>query len=326
MRAKRFIGIDGGASKTAGALIGGNGEVLARARTRGSAIVGRPSPESLETLSAVVAELTGKAGAAAHDVARVGIGLNGVDFEDETPMQAAEIACALGMPDGRITLVNDGIAALWGATTAPAAVILQHGSGVTAAYRSEHGREHLFDHLNVGKLFDLRMAAIALVARMIDGRENATSLKKAILEHLGLRFEPEYAEAVFRKHIPLQRQLSVASVVFDQWQNGDPAAVSLVERALEDYARTASAMIRKTACADVDAVFGGGVIAHAPAAVWTALEEKVRARVPAANVRRPALPPEFGAALMAAFLEGMDIGTVFRRMAEEQHLHPEVSP
>ena len=319
-----FIGIDGGASKTLGVLIDAAGRVLSSARAAGSAIVGPPSARACEVLAALKQRLCDAAGVAPDAIAGIGLGLNGIDFADEFPQQHAALSVCLGIAGVHLTLVNDGIVALWGASSVPASVIVHHGSGFTDAYRSEYGTERLFDHLDVGRMFDIRYALGALVARMIDGRAAATPLKDAVLRHYGVANEAVYAAALFRQRIPGDRIMTGAAVVFAAWLDRDAAATALVTRAAEDYVCTACAMVRRTAAANCHVAFGGGVIHHAPAAFMALLAERVRAEYPEATVSRPQLSPAHGAALMSAFRHGLDPAVLYAEMARNPaHVPPD---
>ncbi len=320
-----FLGIDGGGTETAGAILDSDGRILGLERAGASAIIGRPSAESCAVLRAIVEGLCRRADVARESVVFAGVGLSGVDFPDEAPTQRDVIAEALDLPRERVSLVNDGIAALWGATSNPAALIVQHGSGFTSAFRSAFGQERLFDHLNVGKTFDLRAELIRQVARMIDGRVTPTPLRDAVLQHLGIGDEGEFAEAVYRGRVSPARRAGTAPLIFDAWRAGDPVASELVTRAVDDYALAARAMIARLGGGHVDAVFGGGVIAQAPPEFWDLLASRVTAACPAAGVKAPDLPPELGAAVMAFFCGGGDPVSSFRK-TEESWLRTKGAP
>ena len=118
-----LLGLDGGASKTKGVLLDRQGAILAQADGPGSAIVGHPKPESCQVLSSVTKALCAEAGVAETAIAHCGLGLNGIDFADEFEDQHATLAETLGLTRERLTLVNDGIVALWAASPEPASLI-----------------------------------------------------------------------------------------------------------------------------------------------------------------------------------------------------------
>ena len=77
---KTYIGMDGGGTKTSGVLADDTGAILATGKAGASAIVGAPSPEACGVLLSLQAQLCQAAGVRLADIARMGLGLNGVDF------------------------------------------------------------------------------------------------------------------------------------------------------------------------------------------------------------------------------------------------------
>lgn len=319
-----YMGIDGGAGKTAGVIVNATGAVVAQRIAPGMIVVGDPTPEIRGALAGMVQSLCADAGVDAERIALCAAGLSGAqDLADELPVQHAALAHAAGLHPERFALVNDGIVALWGATDSPAAVILQHGSGFTSALRDRPGNETLYDHLNVGHTFDIRNELLVRVARMIDGRLHATPLLEAVLQHLGVRDARDFPEALYRPTIPREQLRNTPPLVFDAWLAGDPVAGELVQAAIEDYALTVSAMARRTGAKGVVAVLGGGVILRTPRVFWERLTARIRALEPAvARVTPPELEPVLGAAVMAASRNGRDPAEFFRLVQSQRATPP----
>jgi N-acetylglucosamine kinase-like BadF-type ATPase len=309
-----LLGLDGGSAKTAGVIITPEGRLLARARGPASAIVGAPNAEASSVLGSIVDSLCSQAEASRDDIRSCGIGLSGIDFDDELPVQQEGIAAALGIPSERIILVNDAIVALWGATARPAATLFQHGSGFTGAYRAHHGEEILFDHLSVAGVFDMRRGVVALIARMMNGMAEPTPLKERILAHFGVEDEGEYCEAIYRGGVPGERRRSTPPLIFAAWLEGDPAAAVLIEKAIGDYALAGKAMIAATGSPSPDVTFGGGVIAQAPDEFWRSLTNAIQQTHPLVTVKPPDLAPELGGAVMAGHQIGLDPVPLFQQL------------
>lgn len=301
---KLYMGIDGGGTKTLGALADETGKILAECKAGPSSIVGVPSAESCAVLQSVRAWLCELAGVHADAIERLGLGLNGVDFPEETVMQHGVLSRVLAIAPERFILVNDGIAALWGATSAPAAAIVQHGTGFTAAYRSAYGEERPFDNLDAGRFYDLRLEALALVARMIDGRAAVSPLKGAVLACLDHPAEENYGEIVFLRKYSQPQLAAILPAVLRVAEAGDSAAQSLVDRAIADYVCTAVTIIRKTGSSSPDVVFGGGRLLGAPEWFLKRIVEGVLRECPGVRIRRPELSPAIGAVIMAAHAGG----------------------
>ena len=298
------MGIDGGGTKTIGALADETGTILAECEAGPSSIVGAPSDESCAVLQSVQARLCELAGVRPDAIAWLGLGLNGVDFPQETIMQHGVLSRALAIAPERFILVNDGIAALWGATPAAAAAIVQHGTGFTAAYRSDYGAERPFDNLDSGRFYDLRLEALALVARMIDGRAGVSPLQAAVLACLDHPEEEDYGEIVFLSKYTQLQLAAILPAVLRVAEAGDSATQCMVERAIADYVCTAVTIVRKTGSSTPDVVFGGGRLLLAPEWFLKRIVEGVLQECPGARIRRPGLSPAIGAVIMAAHAGG----------------------
>lgn len=288
------IGIDAGATKTAAVSGGLDGGVLSRLRTEPSAVVGLPEPRSLAVLRRVVDELVPQRAALAH----VAIGLSGIDFPDEFPEQHRRVAAALDLPADRLLLVNDSVVALAGAATHERATLVQHGTEVTMAWRAQLGGETVFDSVGIADCFDVRLKAVPLVARMLDGRLPATALGDQVLAHCGVSGE-EFPRWMMRDPQAKERVLQLGPVVFAAWQAGDAAAAGLVARAVDDYVVATAAMAARMGPGPFQACFGGGTIAQGGAALIAAIAQRLAEDRPDATLSAPAAPPEDGALTLA---------------------------
>lgn len=320
MASDYLLGIDGGATKSAGVLCAPDGRIVARKRVGGCHIPNgqRLPPASREELVGLVNGLCADTGLSPEVIGACGIGINGIDFDDEFDMHAADVAAALALPNAQVSLVNDGIIALWGGTSAPASVIIQHGTGLTTAWRREPGGETIFDSLNVGRIFDIRQEAIVAVARMIDGRAEMTGLKDVLLSHFGVADASRFAEKVFRGCVPRGTLRSTPPLIYRAWQQGDTVAARLVRRAVDDYVLAARALAARTQSETPWIGFGGGVITVAPRQFLDLLRAGVLAQWPHAVVGAPELLPEDGAVVMAAFRRGIAPEPVFRQLASQK--------
>ncbi len=316
MKKNFLIGLDGGYSKTMGVLLDHTGKILAECSDKGSAVINKPSKEASMVLSNIVDCLCSNSRLERKDIKHVGIGLNGIDFKDEFEMQLSEIGSHIGMPIKKIKLTNDGIPALWGATNRKKAIILQFGSGFTSAYRNSHGGEQLFDHLNVGRIFDIRRETISMVERMTDGRKEPTLLKEEVLNYLGVP-ENNYAEYVFKNRTLGTKPFGISSIVFKSWLNQDIAAQELVDKMIDDCILVVKAIIKRIGEGGIDICFGGGVLKPAPKKIWSYMEQIFDKEFLNIKVKYPLMPPEYGAAIMAADACGHDPISLFNKLLQE---------
>ncbi len=310
-----LVGLDCGGAKTAVAVCDAGGRIVARTRGSGSAIVGRPGEGFFSVIEPLLEEALKSAGIGLSEVARVAMGLSGVDFADETKVQAECISSRLGLRE-RLALVNDGLIALWGVSAGDRVVLVQHGSGVTTAYRDALGHEAIFDSLDVAHVFDLRRAAVSRTARMIDGREPVTSLKERVLAHCGV-VEGDFVEWYLRDPIARPRCSALAAVVFEAWQHDDAVGIELVDAAASDYVLTAQTMGRRLGDGAFEACFAGGVIHQGGQQFRKLLVQKMERAAPHARCVDAALPPELGALVLARWSAGGDARALFEQFGAQ---------
>lgn len=318
---KFFLGIDGGATKAEATIIDSTGQILGRSQQPGFMLMNRIKPEHAECLALLTAEVYKWAGVKPGEITFVVAGMCGVDFPDEHDQQWTDVAEAISFPREKTLLVNDGVAALWGATYRSQAVLLQSGTEIAAVYRSQLGQEKHFDILNMGVNFDIRRVLLTTIVRMIDGREPVTSLKTAILEFLKLP-EEKFAEAIYKARILNDESLvskemltRTMPVIVSQWEAGDPAAAELINAALAEYLLIVGAMLKKVGSQNIDVIFGGGLIKNTSKTFIEELLNQTKKQFDGCTAKFAELPPSVGAALLAAYTVGEEIKPLFKNVA-----------
>jgi N-acetylglucosamine kinase-like BadF-type ATPase len=306
-----LLGIDTGASKSVAALSDGAG-LLAEVSGPGMMLLGSPTEEQLRVLSGLVAELCSAAGVESDDIVHVGAGMCGVDLPKQWEEQHRALCRGLRLDPRRTTLVNDGVVALWGATLAERATILQQGSAFTSVYRAALGQEQVFDPFDFARLLDVRKEALARVSRMLDGRATRTPLASRVLDHVGVPDGEALVELLADPFGEGWKQLSrVTPVVSAAWLDGDPAATTMLETLATDLAVTVSAMARRIGPGPFEAVFGGGVLRRLAPEFLDLVGARLAELCPEAVVGTVALPPERGALVMAAHYAGLSPHALF---------------
>lgn len=312
-----LLGFDGGWNKSALALCSPEGRLLARLRGPGTAIVGLPAERFFTVAESMLQEICRLAGIQRTQISHLALGLSGVDFEDERTAQHQCIADGLKLDSSRLTLVNDGIAALCGASRAERLAIVQHGSGITLSWRARQGEERVFDSLDVASVFDIRREVTIQVVRMIDGRAEPTRLLGQVLQHCDVSAE-QFAEWMFRDPVTRLRQTLLETVVFKAWREGEPVATDLVQRAAADYVLATRAMgARMPQGSEFLAAFGGGVIAQGGSDFQQLLGRRLAEACPGAALTSVQLPPEAGALVLAGRRTGLDATGLFDRLLEQ---------
>jgi N-acetylglucosamine kinase-like BadF-type ATPase len=197
--------------------------------------------------------------------------------------------------------------------------LLQHGTEFTSALRPGFGKEHMLDSLDVARIFDIRLEALAAVARMIDGRREATPLKQRLLQHYGIDREEDFSEKIYRMS-RADRYRTLPAEVFQAWEDGDSCAAELIQRAAEDYACLAFAATRRAGWdKEWVMVLGGGVIKTAPTKFFDLCRKEAAKKLPKVKVQQPEHPPELGAAVLAAYKGGQDPQLFYDAIMKEKY-------
>jgi N-acetylglucosamine kinase-like BadF-type ATPase len=313
-----LLGIDTGMSKSIAALCDRDGRLLAKSHGAGVMLFGPPSESQLEVLRTLLDRVCEQAGISKAGIAFVAAGMCGVDFPKDWAEQHAALCSGLALDPAATCLVNDAVVALWGATAASRATIVQQGSAFTSAYRLAIGDEEVFDPFDYARLFDIRREALARLIRMLDGRMERTSLASRLLAHFGVE---DLEELYLLLADPTGKGWHLVStsvpVIRESWQAGDPVALEMVEALASDLAITVRAMASHLGPGEFDAAFGGGVIER----LGPSLQDLVAARLtewcPEARVVGVTLPPEQGALVLAGHQAGLSPTRLFEALAAQ---------
>lgn len=301
-----FLGIDGGQTKTAGVIIDRDGNVVAEKYVEGMYHMGELDPDSQRVFNQLAVDLCKEALVYVEDIEACGVGACGIDFAEQIPEKHQIFSDILFVPPENLVLVNDALVALWGATSGEGALIIQHGTAFTSAVRESWDNAYVFDSTDIGRLFDIRYELLVKVARMIDGRLPATGIKDRLLEFFNLNDESLFGPYIDHEIITAEQQLNTAPLIFNAWEEGDSCAAELIDCAIEDYVLMVKIMMDKIRTKKIDVIFSGGLLERAPNSFINLCAEKIQAINPDADVKRPILPPVYGAAVMAAAHAGMD--------------------
>ncbi|NOZ87961.1 MAG: hypothetical protein GXP49_17205 [Deltaproteobacteria bacterium] len=302
-----FLGFDGGASKSEAAILCSNGRVMAFTASGPVTLHEPVSRESLETLKKLVQETCAEAGIEAGELVASGFGVSGIDFPDREDDQHRLIAETCGLPKNRSFVMNDGVAALWGGSLEPRAMIVQVGSAYTAAYRLDFGKEVAFDHHNLGQYVDLRREIVTTAFRALEGREPGTPILDLVMRHFGTTDPDTLRKMATTRDYDKQTALRVVDVLEPALKEGDFLARRLVVNAAMEYAEDISCMLEKMGGGIAEAVLGGGLLLNGPMLLAHEIEYHVKKTHPGLIIRRPVAQPCIGAAVMAAFNSGHDV-------------------
>src|ERR1051325_5140247 len=287
---KYYLGVDGGASKTAALVIDDSGKSL------GSGVAG-PSNHlrvGIETAARNIEREVNKALVAAAVASReihwAYCGIAGADH----PAHRQEVVDSLSIffPRGNFTVDNDARIALTGALGFGGGAVVVAGTGSVAVGRSEEGQEARAGGWgpiigDEGSGYGIARAGLAAIMRGHDGRGPATKMTEILKERFDMKPEdlPPFVYATTTQTDDIAR---FGKLVVEAAQDGDAAAAAILEWAGHELAGAALAVARRLQLiqrtfpvAYVGGAFRAGEILLGP------MREAVLAEAPKAEIAPP---------------------------------------
>jgi N-acetylglucosamine kinase-like BadF-type ATPase len=310
---KTYLGVDGGGSKTRFLLIDAGGNVLA-SHTEGPAYYVEIGLPALEILLARGIERTlQRARLAPADIDYAFLGLPAYG-EDRSVLAALDAAPAAALPCARYRCDNDMVCGWAGALAGADGINVVAGTG-SIAYGEYAGRRaraggwgELFS--DEGSAHWLAREGLRLFSRMSDGRAPRGPLHARMRSHFSLENDLDLCGAIYGKSQAQRSQLAqLSQLVAEAADSGDEAARALFAEGATELADLVDAVRTQLAApAEVELAvsYSGGLFQ---------LREQVLAPLEAELTRRSRrgrryrflaarLPPDAGAALLAARLSG----------------------
>ena len=302
-----FLGVDGGGTKTAFALLTGDGELLATALAPSSYYLGHSIDLVEDVLRAGVASVCGETGTAPADITYAFVALPGYG-EVSADLETLNAIPGRVLGHRRYRCDNDMVAGWAGSLGAVDGVNVIAGTG-SMTYGEHDGRGlrvggwgELFD--DEGSAYWIAIRGLNAFARMSDGRLPTGPLHKHMAEHLRLATDLDLVDVVLNRwQGDRMKVASLARVVTAAAADGDTACTAILREAGRRLADLVLATIDRlgyTPGAVVPVSWSGGVFASEE--VRAAFRDRL-AGAPV-DLRTPLLPPVLGAALYAARLSG----------------------
>jgi N-acetylglucosamine kinase-like BadF-type ATPase len=305
---KRFLGIDGGGSKTAFLLIDDSGRVLA-SHTEGPAYYLEVGLEHMrEMLGRGIEATTAGAGlsSTAIDFAFVGLPAYG---EDSALVSALDAAASPTLNMARYRCGNDAICGWAGALACEDGINVIAGTG-SMAYGEFEGRTaraggwgELFG--DEGSAYWIAREGLALFSRMSDARTQRGPLYDLMRAHFKLRDDLDLCAAIYGNNLLARSQLAALSALIAQAAvAGDVQTRALFGLAADELVQVIDAVARQLAVpkdVDVSVSYSGGLFRQSELLLLP-LKSRLADSWRRYRLALPRLPPMGGAALYAAKL------------------------
>jgi N-acetylglucosamine kinase-like BadF-type ATPase len=305
---KFVLAVDGGQSSTLALLADFDGTILAYGRGGPSNHYNEPGgPERLASaLRDSTEEALKSAGQSAETIAYVWLGMTGAH------PQAQVIAQSL-FPDANVQLLHDAVTALAGASVARPGVVVIAGTGAVAYGRLDTGEEARsggWGYLmgDEGSGYWIGVEAIRAACQASDGRGESTTLIRRIPEHLRVDDLRALHRQLYAQEVSRSAIASLASVTADAARAGDAVAVRLLQRAGQELAQAALAVIARLGRSEVGLpIYHTGGVFRAGALILDAFGAAVASRSPNSSVQAATFSPAVGALLLALRAAGVEL-------------------
>jgi N-acetylglucosamine kinase-like BadF-type ATPase len=302
-----FLGVDGGGTKTAFALVSGDGELLATALAPSCYYLGQGIGLVTDVLRTGVDSVCGSAGLAPDQITHAFVALPGYG-EVSGDLETLNAIPGRVLGHQRYGCDNDMVAGWAGSLGAIDGVNVIGGTG-SMAYGERDGRGlrvggwgELFD--DEGSAYWIAIRGLNAFAKMSDGRLPTGPLRERLVAHLRLGSELDLVDVVLNRWQGDRAKIAaLARVVTAAAGDGDEACTAILREAGKALAELVKATITGLGYAPGDVVpvsWSGGVFTCDELRV--AFQEQLADAQ--ADLRDPVLPPVLGAALYAARLAG----------------------
>ena len=294
-----YVGIDGGGTKTAVEL-----------RTRGSAAHSRAvfgplncnsdrtaaAKTLTDTLAWLAAQPEGLAGCDGLCIGSAGI-------SNPDAYNFIQDIIRAGGYTGPLQIVGDQVTALAGALGQPVGTVLIAGTGSICYARTADGREarsggwgSLMDDEGGG--FALGRDALAAVVRAEDGRIAPTVLHDAVFEALQVGTVRELIGKIYAPGFGKREVAALAPLVGAAAEQGDAAALQIVEKAGRELALLVRPVAEKLGLQSARIAFAGSVLQKC-APVRSAARTQLQTLLPQLTLAEPQGDAAAGAVLLA---------------------------
>lgn len=239
MAETRYIGIDGGGTKTVCILGDAEGNILAESRGESSSVKSRPWEDVQRVLLTLIQDVVDQSGTEMSQLGGIFLGLAGSDRPEDRKRISDWLQTEL--PEGvPITVHNDAVTALAAGTWGQKGIALISGTGsiaygfdpATGGFVRVGGWGYLLG--DEGSGFDLGRKALVAVMRAYDGRGEPTALTGLVLERWSLQHPGQLINTIYGQDNVRTAIADGSKLVMRAAADGDPIAVKLVEEAIQE--------------------------------------------------------------------------------------------
>jgi N-acetylglucosamine kinase-like BadF-type ATPase len=294
------VGVDGGGTKTLAVIMDEKQRVLGKGVAGPSNPLRVGIPNAVAAINEAIEKACDASSTHISHIRFAEIGLAGVSRSDLRRRMKSSLGSL-----GSLEIVTDADIALFGATGGEPGVVVIAGTGSIACGINAAGRKSTAGGWgplsgDEGSGSWIARRALQLVAKSIDGREEATGLVQAAVSYFQLSSADDLLATLNSPQMTNDRIAGFCKPVIEIAKAGDKRAKLILEEAGRELGIAACAVIRKLSmtrhCFQVSYV--GGVFA-AGSIVLDGFAEEIWKVASKAYISSPILTPAYAAARMA---------------------------
>jgi len=298
-----FLGVDGGASKTAALVTDEDAKPLGHGLAGGSNHLRVGIEQATRNIERAVNRALVEAGIAIRQIAYAYCGIAGSDH----PAHRQQVVDSLSIffPKGNFTVDNDARIALTGAVGFGAGVVIIAGTGSVAFGRNERGEETRAGGWgptigDEGSGFAIARAGLSAIVRAYDGRGPSTKMTDLLCNEYDMCDPSELPRFVYATTTHADDIARYGRLVIEAAQAGDRIANAIMNDAGTELGSCVVAVARKLGLIGTEfpVAYVGGAF-HAGELLLNPMMRVIRAEAPKAHIGPPTHTPVEGAALMA---------------------------
>ena len=304
-----ILGIDQGGTKTAAAVMRGDGFIVGRAAARGAYFPNEGVEQALEPVGEAVEEAVRSAAVKKEDIAYTVAGISGIDWPGDDVMIRDALQEKLSL--GEIFACNDAVIAFYSGATRSHGAVICAGTGMNGALVDSEGRQFVYGDYMEEKVQGGSALARRALRKVFDaelGLCPPTELMPLFLEQAGVSdvdalLKRYMTESTFRKELRfLMPQILMIA------QRGDEAACGLLDEFSEELVAYMAAGFRKMGMKpeEEEIVLAGSVFKGVDNPFTTRVTDGLQERMQGVKVVQACYEPVVGACIMGLVRLGME--------------------
>ncbi|KIL43451.1 hypothetical protein KP77_31570 [Jeotgalibacillus alimentarius] len=319
---KRWIGIDGGGTKTSCVIGDRNGHILGASLTASSNIHSNSHHHVKERLLHLIIDVMQKTDVSYDQIEVIQMCLSGCDRESDKHtvrqfFQGTEF-------EKKISIANDAIAALYAGTAGAPGIVLIAGTGSIAYGLSKDENNPVriggWGYLlgDEGSGYHIGQMALKSVLKSFDGRGSNTLLTTMLMEHFEIQNIQEIIPIIYGDQFTRTLIGSLAEIVMKADESGDTVAKNILKQAVLEKCLIVKAAINQMDEEEMSIVLHGGLFSNDryKKMFCIQLNSEMNTKL---NIINPDIPPVAGAYILALKQSNIPISQKVKNQLREHY-------